>query len=194
MSLCPRSPVRRPLLQSRKIARDRPELGGELSHDLRNGNAVTDHDVSRGELVSEDEGALGDRLVDDLERLTEPNASVLGCGGDALRLREREPMPDDRADVGGERRFAEMKPLEVVRPFARHGRGREPALAVLLEHVLENRPRLEQSDVAVLNDGHLAEWMKGEILRASQVFARELEGRELVRNAELLEQPDDAHR
>jgi hypothetical protein len=85
-----------------------------------------------------------------------------------------------------------MKPLKVLCSFARAGPWSETAVAVLLEQVLDDGSRLEQRDVAVLNGRYSPEWAQGSVLRSIEIG--EVEWNALVRDLELVEEPEDAHR
>src|SRR5262249_3417676 len=68
---------------------------------------------------------------------------------------------------------------------------RESPVSVLLDQVLEDRARLEQHQAVVLDRGKLPR-RRGLLEGMARRF--ESHRRELVRNAELLEQPEDADR
>jgi hypothetical protein len=65
----------------------------------------------------------------------------------------------------------------------------EPTVSVALEDVLDDGTRLADRDAVVLDDGKLA---KRRVLRERVRGAVEVDPRELVRDAELLEEPADA--
>src|SRR5262249_16266631 len=73
---------------------------------------------------------------------------------------------------------------------AADGRCQSP-LAVLLDQVLEDRARFGQHHAVVLDRGKFS---RGRVLLEGMTGRFEGHRRELVRNAELLEQPEDADR
>jgi hypothetical protein len=65
--------------------------------------------------------------------------------------------PHDDAERRERRALGEVQPLEVGGAFGRAHRRSQPAVAVALQDVLDDGPRLAHDDVAVDERGQLAE-------------------------------------
>jgi hypothetical protein len=128
----------------------------EHAEPLRARERVAHHDVGAGELGAEEVVALGQRMLQRVEHRARPRAVV----GHRLRdvggvLPERVPCNVAERRKGGS--LGEVDPLEERRTERRPGCRHEAALPVALEDVLDDRPRLEHGDVAVLDGGYLSE-------------------------------------
>ena len=93
------------------------------------------------------------------------------------------------------RALGEMQPIDIAHPLRRaEGRG-EAAGAVAVGEVLDDRAGLGERLVAVAHDGRLAERMhRAQLGRREHGLLVALVGLDLVLEAELLEQPQDALR
>jgi hypothetical protein len=106
-------------------------------------------------------------------------------------LREHELHDQQRH----QRAFGVMQPVGEAPARVRARRRREPALAVALEHVLDDRAGLGHGQRAVGHDRRLAERMHlPERRRREQRGRVALVALDLVRDCELLEQPEHALR
>ena len=94
----------------------------------------------------------------------------------------------DRREGG---RLSKVHTLQIWPAVRAADRGGQSAIAVLLDDVLEDGARLEEHETVVVERGKLA----GRRVLLERVPRRfEGDGRELVRHAELLQQPDDSNR
>lgn len=103
---------------------------------------------------------------------------------------DRQPDHDpQRRECGA---LGEVHPLQLRGALRRADRWCEPALAVSLEDVLENRARLSDHDVAVFDGGQFSQrsFLGEEVRRRRE----ELDGLEFVGKAEFFEQPQNADR
>src|SRR4029077_12820325 len=100
-------------------------------------------------------------------------------------------MAGDVADRWERCRLGEVHPLKIRATVgAADGRCQSP-VTVLLDQVLEDRTRLGQHQAVVLDRGKLP---RRRVLLEGMSWRFECHRRELVRNAELFEQPKDADR
>lgn len=92
------------------------------------------------------------------------------------------------ADGREGRGLGEMDPLQIRAAVGCADSGCKPSHAVLFNEVLEDRARLEHRQLAILDDRELA---RRGILLERMTRRIEGDGRELVRNTELLESAPD---
>ena len=113
-------------------------------------------------------------------------ADPIGVG--ALRLRaERELGEEQALHV-----VVEVHPVHVVEVIGRAGRDGQPAATVPVTDVLEDRGRLGEDAAVVLDDRRRRRRMQRHVLGRLQAVGPALVPDELVREPELLHQPDDA--
>jgi hypothetical protein len=95
-----------------------------------------------------------ERAIDDLGGFCEARSRDLDDGRDALGFWHDDALAHDLPEILGQRGFTVLEPLQVLGAgapaFSVRAR-REAPVAVALEHVLHDRARFEERDVAVLH-------------------------------------------
>src|SRR5207253_5055343 len=182
---------RRPRLEPRQVALQVRVLVGQHTERPRREEPVRHHDVGRGELGPQKIVLSPEGAFDDAERRRRPHARIGKDRGDALRLGQEDHVTHEVAEGRHHRRLCEVEPLKEHAPLKRAGRGREAASTVALEDVLDDRARLEHRELPVLEHGDLAH---GRPLREGPRGWGEIDGRDLVGDTQLLEEPEDAQR
>src|SRR5690242_15546603 len=86
-----------------------------------------------------------------------------------------------------------MQPIDVALAFRRTRRRNQRALSVSLDEVLDDRARFGDGQIAVGDDGRLPERMHAQELRRREARLRIARiPLDLVRDTQLLEEPEDA--